>query len=155
MNWSSYGRQYMKKFLVIFVISLLWSSNVYSKSTNLSCKVKTSKKTIDGKITTDTDELTDHEQVLIIDFTKRSIKDYGMTPGISTTDTENITISDSTITWTENFEYLGVITKNVLNRISGQLVSTSHYSTNGSLYKTFGITFGQIVSECKVKDKKF
>ncbi len=153
MNWSSYGRQYMKKFLVIFVISLLWSSNVYSKSTNLSCKVKFSKKTIDGKTTTD--NTTGIEKVLIIDFTKRSIKDYGVIPGISSTETENITISDSTITWTENFEYTGVITKNVLNRISGQLVSTSHYSTNGSLYKTYGITFGQVVSECKVIDKKF
>ena len=153
MIWSSYGRQYMKKFFVIFVISLLWSSNVYSKSINLSCKEKTSKQTINGKITTD--EPTDHERVLIINFTKRSIKDYGMIPGISTTETENITISDSTITWTENFEYVGVITKNVLNRISGQLVSTSHYSTNGSLYKSTGITFSQTVSECKVKDKKF
>ena len=153
MVWSSYGRQYMKKIFVIFVISLLWNSNVYSKSINLSCKMKTSKATINGKITTD--EPTDHEQVLIINLTNRSIKDSGWIPGFPFTVIENITISDSTITWTENFEYIGAISKNVLNRISGQLVSTTHYDTNFLFHKSTGITFGQVVSECKVKDKKF
>ena len=103
--WSSI----YEKIFVIFVISLLWSSNIYSKSINLSCKIKTIKQTINGKITTD--EPTDHEQVLIINFTHRTIKDYGLIPGFPFYVHENITISDSTITWTENSEHIGANTK--------------------------------------------
>ena len=143
----------MKKVCLILAITLLSGFNVDAKSINLICDMKSSQMNQNGNIQYD-DVSKIQDQVLVIDLSKRKLLDYGITPGMSEQEYENIEINDKTIEWGDNLENFGR-TENILNRISGQLISSTFHDKNSNIYKTFGISFIQMISDCKMKEKKF
>ena len=143
----------MKKLLSILVLSLLFGGSGYAKSINLICVMKSSKTILNDNVQYD-DVSTVQDQVLIIDLAKKTLLDYGTVAGISESQFENVEINDKTIEWRESIKDFGSH-KNILNRISGQLVSTSTYDKDSNIYKALGVSYVQSVSDCRMKEKKF
>lgn len=143
----------MKKIFSIIIINLFLSANAHAKTINLLCLAKSSKTNINGEIQND-DISNLQEQVLVINLSKKTLLDYGVVPGISKSEYKNINISNDTIEWEERsikFEEY----RYVLNRTSGQLVSTSIFKKESNIYKSLGVSYTQLVSTCKIKEKKF
>ncbi|SMF74392.1 hypothetical protein [Candidatus Pelagibacter sp. HIMB1321] len=143
----------MRIFISLFLLIFLFGGTGNAKSINLICVMKSSKMNVNGNIQYD-DVSKVQDQVLIIDLAKKTLLDYGIAPGVPKIEYKNIDINDKTIEWgdySENF----ALNKNTINRISGQLISTSSYDKDSNFYKTLGISYIQMVSDCRMKEKKF